>query len=101
MTYTVSGRTSLVNPMKQIPLSDAKDLSKLLRQAERETIVLTRRGKPAGVLVGFTSEDDWFDYKLEHDKRFLKRIEQARKSLRRGKGVKLEDAFELKGRSSK
>ncbi len=101
MTYTVSGRTSLVNPMKQIPLSDAKDLSKLLRQAERETIVLTRRGKPAGVLVGFTSEDDWFDYKLEHDKRFLKRIEQARKSLRRGKGVKLEDVFELKGRSSK
>ena len=86
--------------MKQIPLSDAKDLSKLLRQAERETIVFTRRGKPAGVLVGFTSEVEWFDYKLEHDERFLNRIEQARKSLRRGKGVKLEDAFKPKRRSS-
>ncbi len=79
--------------MKQIALADAKDLAKLLRQAEKESIVLTRRGKPAGVLVGFTSEDDWFEYKLEHDERFLKRVEQARKSLRRGKGVKLEDAI--------
>ena len=87
--------------MKQIPVSDAKDLSKLIRQAEHETIVFTRRGKPAGVLVGFTFDDDWFGYKLEHDERFLKRIEQSRKCLRRGKGVKLEDAFELKGRSSK
>ncbi len=87
--------------MNLIPLSDAKDLSKLLRQAERETIVFTRRGKPAGVLVGFTSEDDWFDYKLEHDEQFLKRIEQARGSLRRGKGVKLEDAFNSRRRSSK
>ena len=79
--------------MKQIALTDAKDLAKLLRQAEKETIVFTRRGKPAGVLVGFTSEDDWFEYKLEHDERFMKRIEQARKSLRRGEGVKLEDAI--------
>ena len=55
-----SRSNNLLNPMKQIALSDAKDLSKLLRQAEKETIVLTRRGKPAGVLVGFTSEDDWF-----------------------------------------
>ena len=77
--------------MKQIPLSDAKDLSKLLRQAEHETIVLTRRGKPAGVLVGFTSEDDWFDYRLEHDPRFLRRIASARQSIRDGRGNRLED----------
>lgn len=32
-----------------------------------------------------------FDYKLEHDPRFLKRIAQARESLRAGKGIKLED----------
>ncbi len=87
--------------MKQIALTDAKDLAKLLRQAEKETIVFTRRGKPAGVLVGFTSEDDWFEYKLEHDERFLKRIEQARKSLRRGKGVKLEVAIPQRRGNSK
>jgi len=48
-------------------------------------------GKPAGVLIGFESEEDWFDYRLEHDPRFLRRIEQARNSLRAGRGVRLED----------
>jgi hypothetical protein len=43
------------------------------------------------VLIGFESEDDWFDYRLEHDPRFLQRIEQARNSLRAGRGVRLED----------
>ena len=47
-------------------------------------------GKPAGILIGFESEDDWFEYRLEHDARFLSRIEKARKSLREDKGVKLE-----------
>ena len=78
--------------MKQVALSELKDdLSKYLRLAEREEIVITRHGKPAGVLVGFASEDDWFDYKLEHDPRFLQRVARARKSLQAGKGVKLED----------
>ncbi len=45
----------------------------------------------AGVLIGFESEDDWFDYRLENDPRFLQRIERARQSLRAGRGVKLED----------
>jgi prevent-host-death family protein len=77
---------------KQIPLSELKDdLSKYLRLAAKEEIVITRHGKPAGVLVGFASEDDWFDYKLEHDPRFLKRIASARQSVQAGKGVRLED----------
>jgi len=42
------------------------------------------------VLIGFGSEEDWFDYRLENDPRVLRRIEQARKSLREGRGVKLE-----------
>ena len=33
----------------------------------------------------------WFDYQLENDPRFLERIERARRSLRSGKGVRLED----------
>jgi prevent-host-death family protein len=77
--------------MKKVALSEVKDdLSKYLRLAETEEVVITRHGKPAGVLVGFASEDDWFDYRLENDPRFLRRIEQARASLRDGKGVKLE-----------
>lgn len=78
--------------MKRVALNEVKDdLSKYLRFAEKEEILITRHGKPAGVLVGFSSEEDWFDYQLEHDPRFLKRIERARQSLRSGRGIKLED----------
>ena len=78
--------------MRQVPLSELKDdLSRFLREAEKHEIVITRHGKPAGVLIGFRSEDDWFDYRLENDPRFLRRIERARKSLQAGRGVRLED----------
>src|SRR5436190_9615018 len=86
------GSPNMVKVMKRVALAEIKDdLSKYLRLAENEEIVITRHGKPAGILVGFASEDDWFDYKLEHDPRFLQRIAQARESLQAGKGVKLED----------
>ena len=78
--------------MKEVPLSEVKDdLSRFLREAETQEIVITRHGRPAGVLIGFETEDDWFDYRLENDPRFLQRVEQARQSLRGGKGVKLEE----------
>ena len=79
--------------VKEVPLSEVKDdLSRFLREAETQDVVITRHGKPAGVLIGFKSEDDWFDYRLEHDPRFLQRVEQARANFRVGRGVKLEDA---------
>ena len=78
--------------MKQVPLSEIKDdLSRYLREAGKQDVVITRHGKPAGVLIGFESEDDWFDYRLENDPRFLRRIEKARKSLRAERGVRLEE----------
>ena len=78
--------------MKKIALSKIKDdLSRYLHLAEKEEVIITRHGKPAGVLIGFASEEDWFDYRLEQDPRFLMRIEAARKSLREGKGVRIED----------
>lgn len=49
--------------MKEVPRSEVKDdLSRFLREAE-----------------------------IEHDPRFIQRIEQARASFRAGRGVKLED----------
>ncbi len=78
--------------VKEVPLSEVKDdLSRYLKEAGKQQIVITRHGKPAGVLIGFKSEDDWFDYRLENDPRFLQRVETARKSLRAGRGVKIED----------
>lgn len=85
--------------MKKAALSDVKDdLSKFLRIAEKQEIVITRHGKPAGVLIGFQSEEDWFDYCLENDPRFLQRIEAARRSLKAGRGVSLEDVEELRSK---
>lgn len=73
-------------------MSEVKDdLSRYLREAAEQEIIITRHGKPAGVLIGFQSEEDWFDYRLENDPRFLERIAQARESLRAGRGVKLSD----------
>jgi prevent-host-death family protein len=81
--------------MIRASLSDVKDrLSEYLRIAETEEVIITRHGKPAGVLVGFATEDDWFDYKLENDPRFLARVAAARQSLREEKGVRIEDLVE-------
>lgn len=78
--------------LKEVPLSEVKDdLSRFLREAEKQEIVSTRHGKPAGILIGFESEDDWLDYRLENDPRFFERVERARQSLQAGRGVKLED----------
>jgi prevent-host-death family protein len=85
-------RTVRKTGMKEVPLSEVKDdLSHFLREAGKQEIVIIRHGKPAGVLIGFETDDDWFEYKLQHDPRFLRRIERARSSLRAGRGVRLED----------
>lgn len=79
--------------MRKVALSTIKDdLSRFLRLAEKERIIITRHGKPAGVLIGFKTEDEWFEYRMENDPRFLKRIAAARRSLRAGRGVPLEAA---------
>jgi prevent-host-death family protein len=78
--------------MKKVALSEAKDdLSRILRQAEKEEVIITRHGKPAGILIGFKSEDDWFEYRLQNDARFLSRVEAARRSLKAGLGIRIED----------
>ena len=77
-------RTVRKSGVKEVPLSEVKDdLSRYLREAETQEIIITRHGRPAGILIGFESEEDWFEYRLENDPRFLRRIEQA---LRLGAG---------------
>ena len=78
--------------VREVPLGEMKDdLSRYLKEAANREIVITRHGKPAGVLIGFRSEDEWLDYRLENDPRFLERIAKARASLRAGRGIRLED----------
>jgi prevent-host-death family protein len=78
--------------MREVAVTElGSDLPHYLRLAQHEEILITRDGKPAGVLVGFESEDDWLDYQLERDPRFLERIDRARPDLRAGRGVPLEE----------
>src|ERR1700704_3045311 len=73
--------------VREVALTEVKnDLSRFLRLAESEEVLITRHGKPAGVLIGFGSDEDWFDYRLEHRPQFLRRGGEARESppARRG-----------------
>lgn len=77
---------------REVALAALKDdFSRYLRMATDAEIVITRHGKPAGILIGFRNEDDWFDYRLEHHPEFLRRVSEARQALAAGRGVPLED----------
>lgn len=79
--------------MKEVALSELEEgLSRYLHMAEEEPVLITRDGSPAGVLIGFETDDDWSDYRLESDPRFLRRVSEARRSLRDGEGTVLEEA---------
>ena len=87
-----AGSTSTGLPMRHVALAEVKDdLSRFLRLAESEEILITRHGKPAGVLIGFENEDAWFDCCLEHHPEFLRRVAAARDAFKEGRGVRLED----------
>lgn len=70
------------------------DLSRYLRLASKDEILITRHGRPAGVLIGFETEEDWFEYRLENHPAFLQRVAEARAALLAGRGVRIEDVPE-------
>ena len=78
--------------MKKVALQDVQaEFPKHLRLAEDEDILIIEDGRPAGVLIGFKSEEDWEDYQLENDPQFLQRIAESRKDIREGRFTRLED----------
>jgi prevent-host-death family protein len=70
------------------------DLSRYLRMAEKEDIIITRHGVPAGVLIGFEDLEARWEELLLRDPRFKERIAQARVSLREGQGITIEELRE-------
>jgi PHD/YefM family antitoxin component YafN of YafNO toxin-antitoxin module len=75
-----------------VALAEVKDdLSRFLQLAESEEILIMRHGRPAGILIGFETEEDWFDDRLEHHPEFLRRVAVAREALKEARGVRLED----------
>ncbi|MFB2836670.1 type II toxin-antitoxin system Phd/YefM family antitoxin [Floridanema evergladense] len=78
--------------MKQVPIEEIKNnLSGYLEIAEKERIVITRDGKPVGILIGLEDTEDWWEELLLQDPRFQAEVAQARQSLREGKGISIEE----------
>ena len=77
--------------MKTHTMTEAKnDICSIIREAEKDEVLITRHGKPAAIVIGFRDDDEWFDYKLQHDERFLRRIAEARREIRDGRFVTLD-----------
>ncbi|MCB2264255.1 MAG: type II toxin-antitoxin system Phd/YefM family antitoxin [Candidatus Thiosymbion ectosymbiont of Robbea hypermnestra] len=73
-------------------LSELKDhLSSYVKKAAKEEVIITNHGKPVGVIRGFATEDEYFEYRLLNDPRFRKIVRHSRKDARQGKVTRLED----------
>ena len=72
--------------MTKIPVAKVKDnFSNILRRAGKEEIVVTVHGRPVAVIIGFENEDDWLEYRLLKDDKFLARVAELRQQYREGK----------------
>jgi prevent-host-death family protein len=81
--------------LKSISIGEAKDkLTSLLRD-EREPIIITRHGEPAGALVPFADEDEYFDFVVERDPRFRLVVEAGLKQAAEGKVHRLSEIKKL------
>ena len=84
--------------MKIASVKEVKDnLSRFLKKAEQEDVVITRNGRPTAVLHHL-ADDELEDYLLEHDPKFRRKIEQRWKDYLEKGGVPLEQVLKgLKG----
>ena len=65
--------------MKTVPVRDLqKRVKACIDEAQDDRVVITRRGKPAALLVGVEGKD-WETVILETDSTFWKLIQQRRK----------------------
>ena len=65
--------------MKTVPVRDLQNkLKRCIDEAQEGRVVITRRGKPAALLVGVEGKD-WETVILETDPTFWKLIQQRRK----------------------
>ena len=84
--------------MKHISIEEIiNNLSGYLEIAEKEFVVITRNGIPAGILIGLEDSEDWWEELLLREPRFQERVARSRQSLREGKGISIEQLKEKYG----
>lgn len=80
--------------MKTATIKQAKDmLPALMRSAG--PVLVTRHGKPAGVIMGFPTEADYIDWRIETDARFRSMMEKSISQTAAGKTVSAKEARRL------
>jgi prevent-host-death family protein len=78
--------------MIKVPLSKVKDnFSEFIKKAGKDEIVVTIHGRPAAVIIGFEDEDDWMEYRLLKDERFLARVAESRQQYKEGRYKTLKE----------
>jgi len=76
--------------VKTVEIAQATgSLAEYAKQARKDTVVVTRRGKPLAAVVPLDS-DDWEDFVVSQDPRFIEIIERSRASYRAKGGIPLE-----------
>jgi len=72
--------------------------SEILKLAGKEEVVVTSRGKPTAIIKGI-SEEDFEDYLLENNPKFLAALEKAREDYMELGGISIDEY--LKKRKSR
>ena len=82
--------------MKAVELTDEGALSDCVRKAQKETVVLTKRGRPVAAVVSVDSLD-WEDLVVGSDRIFLSLLERSRRHYKAGSGIPLEELRRREG----
>ena len=78
--------------MKKASIASVKArFSAHLRELEKGPLVVTRNGRPVGVLLGVQDEDEIERLILGYTPRLRPIVEAAARRIREGKGIKQED----------
>lgn len=83
--------------MKEITIEQlSSEATSVLNIAQKERVIVTRKGKPSAILLGIEYKDEE-DYALEHDKGFWRMIRERRKE----KTIPHEEVKKMLGISTK
>lgn len=84
--------------MKSVKLSDVTgSLSEYARKGLRETVVVTRQGRPVVAVMPLTNYDDWESVSLATNAKFMEIIERSRASARDHGCIPAEDVRQKHG----
>jgi prevent-host-death family protein len=78
--------------MKIASVADVKaHFSAFLKASKHGPVVVTRNGRPAGVLLSVDDEEEIERLTLAYSPKFQKMLRLARQQIREGRGIRHED----------